>query len=174
VIVKLMVQVKLLPTPLQAEALEATLPACNEAAAWVSGIAFQEGVYRNFALRKLTCEQVKERWGLGAQAAQHVTKKTCDACTTAYTSRTCAECGHIDKSNRVSQAFFACRSCGFVDHADRNGSRNIRAKGRESWRRGAQSTAPAAPRPRDAAGRKRGITASDATLCKPGTSVPGS
>ncbi|WP_405877843.1 zinc ribbon domain-containing protein [Streptomyces sp. NBC_00005] len=39
----------------------------------------------------------------------------------AYTSRTCAECGHIDRANRVSQAWFACRSCGFVDHADRWG-----------------------------------------------------
>jgi len=42
----------------------------------------------------------------------------------AYTSRTCAECGHIDKANRISQAWFACRSCGFVDHADRNGRHN--------------------------------------------------
>ncbi|MFF7601808.1 zinc ribbon domain-containing protein [Streptomyces mirabilis] len=24
----------------------------------------------------------------------------------AYTSRTCAECGHIDRANRVSQAWF--------------------------------------------------------------------
>ncbi|MFE7264197.1 zinc ribbon domain-containing protein [Streptomyces sp. NPDC057592] len=63
----------------------------------------------------------------------------------AYTSRTCAECGHIDRANRVSQARFACRSCGFVDHADRNGSRNIRARARELWRCGAPSTAPAPP-----------------------------
>jgi transposase len=60
----------------------------------------------------------------------------------AYTSRTCAECGHIDKANRVSQAWFACRNCGFVDHVDRNSSRNIRARARELWRRGVQSTAP--------------------------------
>ncbi|MDQ1010775.1 IS605 OrfB family transposase [Streptomyces sp. V4I23] len=46
----------------------------------------------------------------------------------AYTSRTCAECGCIDKANRASPARFACRSCGFVDHADRNGSRNLRAE----------------------------------------------
>ncbi|WP_328503010.1 transposase [Streptomyces sp. NBC_00457] len=63
----------------------------------------------------------------------------------AYTSRTCAECGHVDRANRVSQAWFACRSCGFVDHADRNGSRNIRARAWELWRRGAESTAPAPP-----------------------------
>ncbi|KUL26649.1 RNA-guided endonuclease InsQ/TnpB family protein [Streptomyces regalis] len=88
----------------------------------------------------------------------------------AYTSRTCAECGHMDKANRVSQAWFACRNCGFVDHADRNGSRNIRARARELWRRGVQSTAPAPPPEhtrRGGAGRKRSITASDARCASP-------
>ncbi|MGW1064508.1 RNA-guided endonuclease InsQ/TnpB family protein [Streptomyces aureus] len=404
---KLTVQVKLLPTPAQTAALEATLLACNEAAAWASEVAFAEDVKRNFALRERTYTQVKERWGLGAQAAQHVIKKTCDAYATlkanlragnlgrpgskryrratekpivfrpegaqpyddrmlswqtaertvsiwtvagrmkdvvftaapeqlatlalyrkgesdllyrdgmwflnatcevpevapntepvdflgidlgivniattsdseimagrelnrirtrertlrtklqrkntpsagrrlknrrrrearrakdinhkiakhvvaeaertgrgialedltgirervrlrkpqrvthsswafaqlgqfigykarkagvpvvyvdpAYTSRICAECGHSDKANRVSQAWFACRSCGFVDHADRNSSRNIRARAWELWRRGALSTAPAPPpRQRGGAGRERGITASGA------------
>ncbi|MFH9004777.1 RNA-guided endonuclease InsQ/TnpB family protein [Streptomyces afghaniensis] len=37
---KLVVQVRLLPTPVQAAALEATLRACNEAATWVSQVAF--------------------------------------------------------------------------------------------------------------------------------------
>ncbi|WP_286256716.1 RNA-guided endonuclease InsQ/TnpB family protein [Streptomyces graminofaciens] len=409
---KLVVQVRLLPTPGQAAALEATLAACNEAATWVSEVAFTRGEFKNFALRKATCDQAKERWGLGAQAAQHVIKKTCDAyaalkanlragnlgrpgskryrraaekpvsfrpegaqpyddrmlswqihdrtvsvwtvrgrvkevaftasaqqvatlaqhrrgesdlvyrdgmwflnatcevpeaslntepvdflgidlgivniATTsdgeilagrelnrvrtrerglrrklqkkntpsakrrlkkrrrkearrakdvnhkiakhvvaeaertscgialedlggirervrlrkpqrathsswafaqlgqfiaykarkvgvpvvyvdpAYTSRTCAECGYIDKANRVSQAWFACRSCGFVDHADRNGSRNIRARAWELWRRGAQSTAPAPPPQQPGgAGRKRRITASDARCASP-------
>ncbi len=404
--------VKLLPTPEQAAALEATLHACNEAATWVSEVAFERGEFKNFALRKHAYDTAKSRWGLGAQAAQHVIKKTCDAYTTlranlkagnlgrpgskrfrratkkpiafrpqgaqpydnrmlswqipgrtvsiwttggrvknvaftaspeqlatlalyrkgesdllerdgmwflsatcevpevplntepvdflgidlgivniattsdgeimagralnrirvrertlrtklqkkntpsakrrlkkrrrkearrakdinhkiakhvvaeaertgrgialedltgirervrlrkpqrathaswsfaqlgsfiaykarragvpvvyvdpAYTSRTCAECGHIDKANRVSQAWFACRSCGFVDHADRNSSRNIRARAWELWRRGAQSTAPAPPRtPRGGAGRKRSITPSDTRCASP-------
>jgi putative transposase len=411
--VKLVVQVKLLPTPVQAAALEATLHACNEAATWASQVAFERDVRRNFALRELTYSQVRERWGLGAQAAQHVIKKTCDAYTTlkanlkagnlgkpwskryrravgkpiafrpegaqpyddrmlswqtgertvsiwtlsgrlknvaftaspehlarlalyrkgesdllyrdgmwflnatcevpeaepdsdpaeflgidlgivniattsdgeimagrhlnrgrlrertlrtklqkkntpsakrrlkkrrrkearrakdinhkiakhvvaeaertgrgigledltgirervrlrkpqrathsswsfaqlgafiaykarkagvpvvhvdpAYTSRTCAECGHIDKANRVSQAWFACRSCGFVDHADRNGSRNIRARAEELWRRGAQSTAPdPPPKPGRGTGRKRSTTASGVRCASPG------
>ncbi|MFF4485064.1 RNA-guided endonuclease InsQ/TnpB family protein [Streptomyces sp. NPDC001544] len=409
---KLMVQVRLLPTPLQAAALEATLRACNEAAAWASEVAFERGVRRNFALREHTYGQIKARWGLGAQAAQHVIKKTCDAYATvkanlragnlgrpgskryrraterpvvfrpygaqpyddrmlswqiaerrvsiwttagrikdvgftasleqlatlalyrkgesdlvcrngmwflnatcevpeapantdpvdflgidlgivniattsdgeimagreinrvrvreralrsklqkkntpsakrrlkkrrlkearrardinhkiakhvvaeaertgrgialedltgirervrlrkpqrathsswafaqlgqfiaykarkagvpvvhvdpAYTSRTCAECGYIDKANRVSQARFACRNCGVVAHADRNSSRNIRARAWELWRRGAPSTAPAPPpRQRDGAGRKRSTTASDARCANP-------
>ncbi|WP_406727361.1 transposase [Streptomyces sp. GD-15H] len=387
---KLVVQVKLLPTPMQAAALEMTLRACNEAATWVSEVAFEKDVKKNFALRRHTYGEIKARWRLGAQAAQHVIKKTCDAYATlkanlkagnlgkpgseryrratekpigfrpagaqpyddrmlswqlaerhvsiwtvagrvkdvpftatpeqlatlalyrkgesdlvcrdgmwfllatcdvpeaplngdpvdflgidlgivniattsdgeimagrelnrirarerklrsklqqkntpsakrrmnkrrrkearrakdinhkiarhvvaeaertsrgialedltgirqrvrlrkpqrathsswafaqleafiaykarragvpvvyvdpAYTSRTCAECGHIDRANRVSQARFACRNCGLVDHADRNGSRNIRARAWELWRRGAQSTAPPHPR----------------------------
>jgi IS605 OrfB family transposase len=412
VIVKLVVQIRLLPTPVQAAALEATLRACNEAATWVSGVAFDRDVRRNFALRKHTYGEIRARWGLGAQAAQHVIKRTCDAYATlaanlkagnlgrpgsrryrkatdkpivfrsrgaqpyddrmlswqtaerrvsvwtlsgrlkdvafiaspeqlatlalyrkgesdlvardgmwflnatcevpeaelhttprdflgvdlgivniastsdgeimagreinrartrertlrtklqkkntpsarrrlkkrrrkearrakdinhkiakhvvaeaertgrgialeeltgirdrvrlrkpqrathsswsfaqlgqfiaykarrvgvpvvyvdpAYTSRTCAECGHIDRANRVSQAWFACRSCGFVDHADRNGSRNIRARAEELWRRGAQSTAPdPPPTPEGGTGRKRSATASGARCASP-------
>ncbi|WP_415950139.1 RNA-guided endonuclease InsQ/TnpB family protein [Streptomyces sp. KLOTTS4A1] len=409
---KLVVQVKLLPTPVQAAALEATLRACNEAATWASAIAFTKGVKRNFTLREHTYGEVRTRWGLGAQAAQHVIKKTCDAYATlkanlkagnlgkptsqryrravgkpiafrpegaqpyddrmlswqyaqrrisiwtvagrvkdvaftgspeqlatlalhrrgesdlvcrdgmwfllatcevpeaepntspdgflgidlgivniattsdgeimagrqlnrirvrertlrtklqtkntpsakrrskkrrrkearrakdinhkiakhvvaeaertgrgialedltgirervrlrkpqratlhswsfhqlgqfiaykarkagvpvvyvdpAYTSRTCAECGHIDKANRVSQARFACRSCGFVDHADRNSSCNIRARAEQLWRRGAQSTAPdPPPKPRSGTRRKRPATASGARCASP-------
>ncbi|WP_327425882.1 RNA-guided endonuclease InsQ/TnpB family protein [Streptomyces sp. NBC_01236] len=410
---KLVVQVKLLPTAAQGAALEATLRACNEAATWASKVAFEKDVKKNFALREHTYGEIKARWGLGAQAAQHVIKKTCDAYATlkanlragnlgrpgskrrrravekpivfrpegaqpyddrmlswqiperrisvwtvsgrvkdvaftaspeqlatlalyrrgesdlvcrdgmwfllatcevpeappnpdpvdflgidlgivniattldgeimagralnrirarertlraklqkkntpsakrrlkqrrrkearrakdinhkiakhvvaeaertgrgialedltgirervrlrkpqrathsswsfaqlgsfiaykarragvpvvhvdpAYTSRTCAECGHIDRANRVSQAWFACRNCGFVDHADRNSSRNIRARAWQLWRRGAQSTAPAPPRQhrRIGTGRKRSVTASDARCASP-------
>ncbi|MFD6325006.1 RNA-guided endonuclease InsQ/TnpB family protein [Streptomyces sp. NPDC058442] len=410
---KLVVQVKLLPTPVQAAALEATLRACNEAATWVSEVAFDSGEFTNFVLRRHTYTEIKARWNLGAQAAQHTIKKACDAYATlranlkagnlgrpgshryrratqkpiafrptgaqpfddrmlswqtdrrrvsiwttsgrvkdvaftaapeqlatlalyrrgeadlvcrdgrwflnatcevpeaplntepvdflgidlgivniattsdgeimagrglnrirvrertlrtklqrkntpsarrrlkkrrgkearrardinhkiakhvvaeaertsrgialedltgirqrvrlrrpqrathsswafaqlgqfiaykarragvpvvyvdpAYTSRTCAECGHLDQANRVSQARFVCRSCGFVDHADRNGSRNIRARAWELWRRGVPSTAPAPlPRPRDGAGRGRSTTASGARSASPG------
>ncbi|WP_443080361.1 RNA-guided endonuclease InsQ/TnpB family protein [Streptomyces sp. SP18BB07] len=93
----------------------------------------------------------------------------------AYTSRTCAECGHIDKANRVSQAWFVCRSCGFVDHADRNGSRNIRARAEELWRRGEQSTAP--DHTPDIRGRDRTQAQHHSQwrpLCKPGTLALGS
>ncbi|MET7846023.1 RNA-guided endonuclease TnpB family protein, partial [Streptomyces sp. NPDC005356] len=68
-VVKLVVQVKLLPTPVQAAALEETLHACNEAATWVSSVAFERDVKRNFALREHTYTKVKDRWGLGAQSA---------------------------------------------------------------------------------------------------------
>jgi putative transposase len=45
------------------------------------------------------------------------------------TSRTCAECGHVAKSNRKSQSEFECKACSHKDHADRNAARNIRALG---------------------------------------------
>jgi putative transposase len=46
----------------------------------------------------------------------------------AYTSRTCAECGHCERSNRKSQDRFDCRACGHEAHADRNAARNIRCR----------------------------------------------
>ncbi|HZE32569.1 MAG TPA: hypothetical protein VE198_14165 [Actinoallomurus sp.] len=79
---KLAVQVRLIPTleQEQEQALAATLSACNSAANLVSTVAFEQQVKRNFALRRLTYQELKER-GLGAQAAQHVIKKVADAYT---------------------------------------------------------------------------------------------
>lgn len=53
------------------------------------------------------------------------------------TSRQCSECQHTHRTNRVSQAWFACRSCGIVMHADHNGSRNIAHRADAVWQRGA-------------------------------------
>lgn len=41
------------------------------------------------------------------------------------TSRTCAECGHVAADNRVSQAEFVCRRCGYAANADVNAALNI-------------------------------------------------
>lgn len=41
------------------------------------------------------------------------------------TSRRCSVCGYIDKRNRKNQAEFVCRSCGFMDNADFNASKNL-------------------------------------------------
>jgi IS605 OrfB family transposase len=46
----------------------------------------------------------------------------------AYTSRTCSECGHCERSNRKSQGEFSCKACGHEGHADANAARNIRAR----------------------------------------------
>jgi IS605 OrfB family transposase len=51
----------------------------------------------------------------------------------AHTSQTCADCGYVDKRNRVDQARFLCRSCGVAAHADRNAARNIAIRGAANW-----------------------------------------
>ena len=43
----------------------------------------------------------------------------------AYTSQTCARCGHIDKENRQTQEKFKCTVCGFELNADHNAAINI-------------------------------------------------
>ena len=45
------------------------------------------------------------------------------------TSRTCRECGHVDKGNRVTQADFECLACGHTGNADVNAALNILARG---------------------------------------------
>ncbi|MFI6710041.1 RNA-guided endonuclease InsQ/TnpB family protein [Nonomuraea sp. NPDC050478] len=81
---KLVVQVKLLPTPEQAAALKATLRAVNDAATWVAALAHDRRVFRNYDLRKHAYGQIKDGYGLAAQAAQHVIKKVADAYTTLH------------------------------------------------------------------------------------------
>ncbi|WP_344991576.1 transposase [Nonomuraea helvata] len=76
---KLVVQVRLLPTPEQAAALEATLRAVNAAACQVSTLAYDHRVFRNYDLRKHAYTSIKDHYGLAAQAAQHVIKKVADA-----------------------------------------------------------------------------------------------
>jgi putative transposase len=44
------------------------------------------------------------------------------------TSRTCPECGHIDKANRKTRDEFVCIRCGFAGPADAVAALNIRAR----------------------------------------------
>ncbi|MEV5754911.1 transposase [Actinoallomurus sp. NPDC052308] len=77
---KLVVQVKLLPTPEQAAALAATLRLCNSAANEVSAVAFAHGVFARQKLQKIVYADLKAR-GLSAQPALHVIRKVADAYT---------------------------------------------------------------------------------------------
>ncbi|MEV6987258.1 transposase [Sphaerisporangium sp. NPDC051017] len=81
---RLVVQVKLLPTTEQAAVLEATLDAANRAADLVSRIAFTQRCFRNFDLRRHAYDRIKAEFGLAAQAAQHVIKKVADAYRTLH------------------------------------------------------------------------------------------
>lgn len=81
------VRVKLLPTPAQAAALADTLRACNEAATYVSQVAFdhkdaQGRTGNRDVLHGNLYQDVKARFGLGAQPAIRVIGKTVDAYTT--------------------------------------------------------------------------------------------
>ena len=91
----------------------------------------------------------------------------------AYTSQECSHCHYVDRRNRLSQAAFACRSCGVVAHADHNASRNIRARGPAVWESGAPSIAPA-PTAQVGARRGRNAASSSGAYCKPGYLPPGS
>ncbi|MCM2578377.1 hypothetical protein [Streptomyces meridianus] len=79
---KLVVQVKLLPTPEQVVAPEATLRACNEAAGRASVAAFEAGVFSRNDLQKLVYAELKAGFGLSVQPAVRTVKKVVDAYAT--------------------------------------------------------------------------------------------
>ncbi|WP_258017787.1 RNA-guided endonuclease InsQ/TnpB family protein [Streptomyces noursei] len=76
---KLVVQVKLLPTTVQASALEATLIACNRAATHASAVAFAKGLMDRNGLQKEVYTDLKAIFGLSAQPAVRAVKKAVDA-----------------------------------------------------------------------------------------------
>ena len=46
-----------------------------------------------------------------------------------YTSQRCSRCGHTERGNRVTQARFVCKACGYRCHADLNAAWNLGARG---------------------------------------------
>ncbi|MER5848879.1 transposase [Streptomyces sp. NPDC002012] len=73
---------KLLPTPEQASALEATLRACNRAATYASTVAFAKGLKDRNRLQKDVYADLKATFGLSAQPAVRAVKKVVDAYAT--------------------------------------------------------------------------------------------
>ncbi|MXZ80869.1 MAG: transposase [Gammaproteobacteria bacterium] len=55
------------------------------------------------------------------------------------TSRTCHECGHVDRKNRKTQSRFGCVSCGHSGNADINAALNILALGTRATGQGGRS-----------------------------------
>ncbi len=74
-------------------------------------------------------------WGL---FASHLTSKAANAgrevvfVNPAYTSRTCASCGHIALQLKLSQRVFRC-ACGYVADRDENAAKNILQLGQSCW-----------------------------------------
>lgn len=75
-------------------------------------------------------------WGLLTQRLEHKAKGRVERISAAYTSLTCAACGHVAAESRESQARFVCVVCGHIAHADVNAACNI-AAGRAVTARGA-------------------------------------
>ncbi len=75
-------QVRLLPSPVEAAALAATLHACNAAADVASSVAFERRAWSRNDLQKLVYGRLKADFGLSAQAAVRTVKKTVDAYAT--------------------------------------------------------------------------------------------
>lgn len=81
-VMKLVVQVKLLPTPEQASALDGTLSACNRAATYASAVAFAKDLTDRNGLQKDVYTDLKATFGLSAQPVVRVVKKVVDAYAT--------------------------------------------------------------------------------------------
>ncbi|WP_225994107.1 RNA-guided endonuclease InsQ/TnpB family protein [Actinomadura rudentiformis] len=80
---KLVVQVKLLPTPEQVAALAVTLHTVNVAANWVSARAYESQVFSRAKLQKAVYAELKAA-GLSAQPTLHVIRKVADAYKTLH------------------------------------------------------------------------------------------
>jgi putative transposase len=77
--VKLTVQLKLLPSPLDAVALLATLERANDAASTISETAWQTSTFGPWKLHKLCYYEIKARFELNAQVVVRVIAKVADA-----------------------------------------------------------------------------------------------
>ena len=76
---KLVAAVKLLPTRAQATCLKATLARCNEACSWLAAFGFERQTLRQYDLHKLAYGELRDRFGLTAQAAVRSIAKVADA-----------------------------------------------------------------------------------------------
>ena len=75
-----MAQVKLLPAADGAASLLSTLQRANETCQWIAGQAWEQRVFRQFALQKLVYREARERFGLPSQLAIRAIAKVADAC----------------------------------------------------------------------------------------------
>ncbi len=73
------IKIKMSPTVEQSALLLETMQRFNDASNWVSEEAFREKIYRRLPLQNLCYYAVRERFGLPAQLAIHVTRKVCDS-----------------------------------------------------------------------------------------------
>src|SRR5690242_14680287 len=77
--VKLIAQLKLLPTPEQANALKRTLQAANDACNYISAVAWETYAFGKFPLQKLLYQELRTTFKLGAQLAVRCIAKVANA-----------------------------------------------------------------------------------------------
>lgn len=80
---KLVANLKLIPTPEQEAMLRSTLERCNEACNWLSEQALAGGVTRQYDMHKAFYRQLREQFELTAQVAVRCIAKVADAYKTA-------------------------------------------------------------------------------------------
>ena len=97
---KLVVQVKLVADAKTASALGATLRACNDAANFVSNVAFEKGEFSKPGLQKLVYADLRAR-GLGAQAAIRTIAKVVGAYATLRANIRAGNLGQPGSPRRV-------------------------------------------------------------------------
>lgn len=99
---KLIAQLKLLPSPEQASALHKTLEVANTACNYISNQAWENKTFRQFPLHKLTYYNVKEMFQLTAQVIVRCISKVADAYRVdRKTKRTFKPHGAIAFDNRI-------------------------------------------------------------------------
>jgi IS605 OrfB family transposase len=76
---KLTLQLRLLPDAAQKENLLATMARFNEAAAFAARVGFEAGVYSQPSIHKRCYREIRERFGLSAQAAVRAIGKAVEA-----------------------------------------------------------------------------------------------
>lgn len=121
---RLTIQLKLLPTPEQADALTRTLETANAACDYISQVAWESKTFRQFAIHKLTYQAARETFGLAAQLAVRCIGKVADA----Y------------KLDRKTQRTFAPH--GAVPYDDRILSYNLKGSEVSIWTRNGRQAIP--------------------------------
>lgn len=77
--VKLIAQVKLLPSKVQAQTLKETLELANAACDWISDAAWDSQVFKQYDLHKLIYHRAREHYDLSAQVIVRCIAKVADA-----------------------------------------------------------------------------------------------
>jgi putative transposase len=100
--VKISAQVKLLPASAHdADALVATLRACNRAANHASEVAFAKDLKRRNVLQREVYYRLEADFDLGAQPAVRVVTKVCDAYATLTANIKAGNLGREGSERRV-------------------------------------------------------------------------